>query len=71
VNALGNQFLKDVLSESQVKSVCGILHELWEPYSGATKPGKAHHSRAYATFALNQAASVVKLVSEILWARQR
>jgi hypothetical protein len=71
VDALGTQYLADVLSESQVESVCNILYALWVPYSGATKPGQPHHTRAYATFALHQAAAVVKLISEALWMKQR
>lgn len=71
VDALEKQLLRDVLSKSQAKSVRENLKALWGPYSGATKPGPPHHSRAYATYALHQAASHVKLISEVLWARQQ
>lgn len=71
VDAWAEQHLGSVLSDSQVQSVRNILKAVWQPYSGATKPGPAHHSRAFATFALQQATSVVKLASEILWSKQR
>ncbi len=71
VDAWAEQCLRSVLSDSQVQSVRKILKAVWQPYSGATKPGPAHHSRAFATFALQQAASVVKLASEILWSKER
>ncbi len=70
-DALATQELKNVLSKSQAKAVCNILKDLWEPYSSAAKPGPAHHSRAFATFALQQAASVIKLVSDISRTKQQ
>lgn len=58
-DALASQELKTVLSESQAKAVSHILKDLWEPYSGATKPGPAHHSKAFATFALHRLSSLL------------
>lgn len=71
VDAFVEQYLKQVLSNSQAKSVGNNLKELWHSYSAATKPGPAHHSKAYATFALHQAASAVRLVSDVLWTKQK
>jgi hypothetical protein len=71
VDAFTEQFLKEALSDSQAGSVNKNLKALWQPYSAATKPGPPHHSKAYASFALHQVASVVKLVSEVLWAKQK
>jgi len=71
VNAFVAQYLQDVLSNSQAKSVGSNLKELWQPYSAAAKPGPAHHSKAYATFALHQAASIMRLVSDVLWTKKK
>ncbi len=71
VEALEKEFLEEVLSSDQAESVGKILNTLWRSYSGATKPGPHHHSKAYATFALHQAASLVQLLSEVLWTKQK
>jgi hypothetical protein len=71
IRALKEQFLQEVLSDSQAESIENIMKtDMWN-FSSGTKPGPDIHSRAYATFALHQATSLVQLVSEVLWAKQK
>lgn len=71
VDALGVQYLKNTISESQLNAVTEIFKSLWYPFSGSAKPGPACHTKAFATFALFQATSLVRLISDVLWNRTK
>ncbi len=66
VRAMCDQLISPILGKTQTEHIENTMISLWKPFSGAAHPSSLIFNRAYARFSIQQAASLLSIISETI-----